>query len=63
MIQLTDTFSSNAADLIKLMAWLQGEEFKLKLMMKCYTMSKSEKINRATVERALDQMTSEAMDA
>jgi hypothetical protein len=60
-MELTDTFTSRAADLIKLMAWLQGDEFKLKLMIRCYSLSKSDKVNRATVERALDEMTADSL--
>lgn len=57
--KLTDTFSAPASDLIKLMAWLQGKEFGLTLMLKCYSISKADRINRATVERALELMTIE----
>lgn len=59
MTALTDTFSSNAADLIRLFKWLQGDAFAVKLMMKCYELSNADKINRATVERSLEMMTVE----
>ena len=59
MSKPTDTFSSSASDLIKLMKWIQGDAFALRLMAKCLNMSKSSKINRATVEAALDEMTAE----
>lgn len=59
MSKPTDTFSSSASDLIKLMKWVQGDEFALRLMTRCLTLSNSDKINRATVERALAEITAE----
>lgn len=59
MSKPTDAFTSSASDLIKLMKWVQGDAFALKLMMRCYSLSKSDKVNRATVERALDELTAE----
>ena len=63
MIDLTETFSIPAADMIKLFKWLQGQEFAARLILKCYALSPSNKISRSTVERALDLMTLEARHA
>ncbi len=49
-------FSSKASDTLKLMGWLQGKEFQVKLMMKCYALSESDTISAATVYTALDTL-------
>lgn len=52
-----ETFSNNAADLIRLRAWLYGWPDAKVLMIRCYRRSKASRINETTVLnqwRALD---------
>lgn len=46
-----ETFSRNAADLIRLRAWLYGWDDAKVLMMRCYRRSRAERVNEATVLR------------
>lgn len=51
-----ETFSRNAADLVRLRRALYGVEDTQALVLRCYARSKSEKINERTVLAVWDEM-------